>query len=133
MGYAIHIELPNDGKIPLDEWLAAVKQTGHCRSKEESGHSIVNPKTGQTIKIGGSPGDAEIFDPDEEDWIPVLHWKDSTGRASANSRAIGNESGTLVGPIWDVIRTLATTLGAQVRGDECEVYDLETGKPGTVN
>lgn len=133
MGYSIHIELPNEGKIAIDEWLAAVEQADNCRVKEESGHSSINPKTGETIKLGGSPGDAEIFDPDEEEWVPALHWRESTGSANVNGRAIGFEDGTLVGPIWDVIRSLAVVLGAQVRGDEGEVYDLETGKPGKAN
>lgn len=129
MGYSIHIQHTDDEELELEEWLAAVEQTDGCRVKQESGHTIVNPKTGEKITMGGSAGDAEIYDPDEEEWVPALHWYDGSGRVSINSRAIGDESGCLVGPIWDVIRSLAMILGAQVSGDEGEVYNLETGSP----
>jgi sugar (pentulose or hexulose) kinase len=124
MGYSLHIELPNDEELDLEEWLEAVSETDGARPAGAGGHQAVNPATGETIAIAGSEGDVEVYDPDEDAWHPVLHWNDRRGRASMNSRALPIVGGELVGPVGEVVKALAMRLGAQIRGDEGEIYPL---------
>jgi hypothetical protein len=125
MGYSLHIELPNDEELEFDDWLEAVSETDGARVAGSEGHAPpLNPLTGEVIKIAGSAGDVEIYDPDEDAWHPVLHWNDRRGRASMNSRALPIVGGELVGPVGEVVRALAMRLGAQIRGDEGEIYPL---------
>ena len=41
-----------------------------------------------------------------------------------NSRALPIVGGELVGPVGETVKTLAMRLGAQIRGDEGEIYPL---------
>lgn len=107
MGYSIYIQLPNNEELDIDEWIEAAREIEGCRVPD---------------------GNGEIFDQDLEEWVPALNWDDRHGRVSINSRAIGSESGSLVGPVWDVIRSLAMVLGAEVRGEEGESFNLESGE-----
>lgn len=124
MGYSLHIELPNGEELDLEKWLEAVSATDGCRPAGSGALQAANPLTGEVISISGSEGDVEVFDPDEGAWHPVLHWKDRRGRASMNSRALPIVGGELVGPVGDVVKALAMRLGAQIRGDEGEIYPL---------
>ena len=124
MGYSLHIELKNDEELDLEEWLEAVSETEGARPAGTDGHKAVNPTTGETIKIAGSEGDVEIYDPGENAWQPLLHWNDRRGRASMNSRALPIVGGELVGPVGETVKALAMRLGAQIRGDEGEIYPL---------
>ena len=124
MGYSLHIELKNDEELDLEEWLEAVSETEGARPAGTDGHKAVNPATGETIKIAGSEGDVEIYDPGENAWQPLLHWNDRRGRASMNSRALPIVGGELVGPVGETVKALAMRLGAQIRGDEGEIYPL---------
>ena len=41
-----------------------------------------------------------------------------------NSRALPIVGGELVGPVGETVKALAMQLGAQIRGDEGEIYPL---------
>ena len=124
MGHSLHLELPNEEELNLEVWLKAVDETDGARPAGSEAHQARNPKTGEVIRIEGSKGDVEIYDPEEEAWHPVLHWNERAGAASFNSRALPIVGDQLVGPVSEVVKSLATKVGAQIAGDEGEIYPL---------
>ena len=125
MGYSLHIEMPDGETLDLEHWLEAVDATDGCRAAGSSGHPPpLNPLTGEVIAISGTKGDVEIYDPDSDAWHAVLHWSEGKGRASMSSRAVAIVGGDLVGPIGETVKRLAAHLGAQIRGDEGELYPV---------
>jgi len=126
MAYELHIQrLRRDsvtGKtpIPLEEWRAAVEATEGVRLYTLDAHTITNPTTGEVIEIGAREGDAEVYLPDGKEWCALIRW--FQGAASFNARY---EPGH---PVWTAAAALASHLGAVIRGDEGEIYDLRTGK-----
>jgi hypothetical protein len=67
-------------------------------------------------------GDAEVLFPDGE-WHPVFKWFEGSGSFSA-----GFEPGDASHPVWAAAVSLATRLGAVIRGEEGETYQLQTGQ-----
>jgi hypothetical protein len=128
VAYDLHIERPattpdsEPEAISLEEWKAAVSATPGVRLVEAPAHTAINPQTGEVISIGARDGDAEVFFADDREWRFVFRW----GRRSARFAA-RFELGDTLDPIWVAAVALASRLGAVIRGDEGEVYDLKTG------
>jgi hypothetical protein len=128
MAYELHIErlpLNDEGEatpIPLEDWKAALSATEGVRLCPPGANTITNPKTGEVISIPRRDGDAEVYFPDEQTWRPVFRWFE--GAASVNARF---DPGDASHPVWVAAVALATQLGAVIRGDDGEVYDLQTG------
>jgi hypothetical protein len=129
MAYELHIErlpLNDQGKataIPLGDWKAAVLATEGVRLCPPGANTITNPKTGEIISIPRRDGDAEVYFPAERTWQPVFRW--FIGAAHVNDRF---EPGDSSHPVWAAAVGLASQLGAVIRGDDGERYDLQTGE-----
>lgn len=121
MAYDLHIE--REKPISLSEWRAAVSATDGVRLLTAQAHTITNPKTGEVVSIRARDGDAEVFFPADKKWYPVFRWRD--GSAGFTPRF---QPGDKSHPVWAASVSLARHLGATIRGDGGEVYDLETGK-----
>jgi hypothetical protein len=128
MGYDLHIErtrnLPDSDPTPIsiEEWRAAITATEGVRLFAGDFHGVRNPKTGQYVGVRASDGDVEVFFPDEEQWYCVFHWFE--GSANFRGRC---KLGDTSDPVWASAVALASRLGALIRGDEGEIYDLRTG------
>ncbi|MCF6314314.1 MAG: hypothetical protein L3J39_17835 [Verrucomicrobiales bacterium] len=129
MGYSLYIGLPEE-ELDIEEWMEAVAATDGCRDASESSHTAINPKTGESLSLASAEGDVEIYDPEDGQWHGAILWSESRGKASFNSRAITRAiNGDLSDPLWIIVRSLAMQLGAQISGEEGEVYDLDTAQP----
>ena len=129
MAYELHIErlpLNNEGDptpIPLDDWKAALSATEGVRLCAPGAKTITNPNTGEVISIPRRDGDAEVYFPAEQAWHPVFRWFE--GAAHVNAKF---EPGDLSHPASAAAVALASRLGAVIRGDDGESYDLQTGE-----
>ena len=129
MPYCLHIsrltEDPDEDltPIPLEEWRAAVAVTEGVRVFTGKSHIATLPTTGQVIKVSANEGDAEVFFPSDDRWYLVFTWFE--GSASFAARLDPADASNRV---WAVAASLATRLGAVIRGDEGELYDLRTGR-----
>lgn len=133
MAYDLHIERKGDSPesdpkpILLTEWCAAVASTEGVRLFAAQAHTITNPKTGEVISIPAREGDVEVFFSDGGQWHSVFRWRGDS--AVFASRV---DPGDTSQPVWVAAVALATRLGAVIRGDEGETYDLQTGEVGAV-
>lgn len=129
MAYELHIERfpPNteDGRtpIPLADWKSALSAVEGVRLCPLGVNTITNPKTGERISIPRSDGDAEVYFPHERVWHPVFRWFEGVVHVNATF-----EPGDSSHPAWTAAVALASRLNAAIRGDDGEVYDLETGR-----
>ncbi len=129
MAYALHIErlsLEDDRKptpIPLDDWKQALSVVEGVRLYSEKVYAITNPNTGEVISFPHCDGDAEVYFPDEQKWHAVFSW--FNGSASFKAE-IALEM--LPNPVWTAATSLASQLGAVIRGDDGESYNLQSGE-----
>jgi hypothetical protein len=127
MGYDLHIERQGKDRdsdpIPLADWKAALALTEGVRSLAERDVRATNPKTGAVISISTRDGDAEVLWTDEGEWRPAFSWSRGSIKFSGHLTP-----GDRAHPVWAAAVQLATRLGAVIRGDEGERYDLETGE-----
>jgi hypothetical protein len=86
-------------------------------------HTFRVPIANQVLTIGAHEGDAEVFFPDDGQWHPVFRWFE--GSASFVDRL---KAGDTAHPVWAATVSLATRLGAVIRGEEGETYDFQTGQ-----
>jgi hypothetical protein len=128
MAYNLHIErLPESkhGKgiaIPLEEWKAAVAATPGVRLCAPGFQTLTAP-SGATLNIPVQDGDTAVLFPDTQKWQAVFRWHKNT--VSFNARF---EPGDTSHPVWLAAVALAKHLGAAIRGDDGERYDLQTGE-----
>ena len=128
MGYDLHIERVTKDQgaariaIPLADWKAALALTDGVRSLVDREVRTTNPTTGAVISIGIRDGDAEVLWADEDEWRPAFSWSRGSIKFSGHLTP-----GDRAHPVWAAAVRLAARLGAVIRGDEGEVYDLETG------
>jgi hypothetical protein len=122
MAYEIHIARRNSDAqilpIALSEWRIVVQQTQNVRMAEGD-LEIINPKTGEIIRLRNAGGDAEAFFAAKAEWLRVFRWSPS-GRISFRAPSDFDlpTSGTR-----RLAAELAHALGASLIGDEGEVYD----------
>ena len=130
VGYDLHIErratrdVAQREPISLSEWKAALLITPGVRPMEDDRVSATNPMTYEVVTIGVGEGAAEVFLPDEGEWQYVFSWRRGSVIFSGRNVEVGDHSD----PVWAAAVQLATHLGAVIRGDEGEIYDLETGQ-----
>jgi hypothetical protein len=65
-----------------------------------------------------------VYFPDEQTWYSVFRMRPAI---SVISFDVSFEPGDRSNPVWVAATALASRLGASIRGDESETYDLETG------
>ncbi len=118
MAYGVHIERPDGQQIELEEWQQAVATTAGVRLAGEEPLVVEVPSTGSRIISSYRPGDAELFDPALNNWVPAFRLFE--GRVtSAAARDFDDASCNQ----RVIMRALAGLLGAQVVGDEGEIYE----------
>jgi hypothetical protein len=129
MAYYLHIERAGDDPdseprpIPLEEWCAAVVATKRVRLFAAQAHTATNPKTGEIISVRANVGDLEVYFADDNCWHAAIYWHEGSAAIPARRFQPGDTSN----PVWVAAVDLASYLGAVIRGDEGEVYDLQTG------
>ncbi|MCW1885235.1 hypothetical protein OKA04_10890 [Luteolibacter flavescens] len=121
MAYHLHIAKADESEIASDAWQAAVIETEGIRLLAADAQTITNPATGEVIRLRASEGDAEVFFPDQDRWHLVFRWR-------GNSAAFDARLAETDHPVWEAAVALATALGAIIRGDEGEAYDLQSAK-----
>ncbi|MDQ8192680.1 hypothetical protein [Roseibacillus persicicus] len=130
MGYSLRIKRP-ENPISLDEWTRAIEAVDSLRLNDDSGSQLINPKTGEKMVLKSQQGDAEYFDTETGQWHGALMWHKS-GSVSFNSRAV--EEALNGEPdsdkFWQAVTKLAGILGASILGEEGELYDQVTARPG---
>jgi hypothetical protein len=115
VGYALHIERPGQ-IIENAEWVSAIESTEGVRLASGD-HVMVNPDTGEEIRIRGRVGDAEVEMADGE-WERAFGWFE--GRAAFRYTEDLSDPGH---PVRKRAAALAASLGAAIVGDEGEEYD----------
>ena len=122
MAYEIHIERrgANAQRLPiaLSEWRAVVERTDDVRMAEGDFQTI-NPKTGEDIRFRNGGGDAEVFSPDNGEWLRAFCWLPS-GRISFRAP---RDFEAPTSAIRQAAAVLARGLDALVVGDEGEIYN----------
>ncbi len=108
--------------IPLEEWCAAVGEISGVRLFADGAHTFTNPATGEVISLGARKGDAEVLFADSREWHSVFRWRGDSAVFAARF-----DPGDASHPAWAAAVALASRLGAVIRGDEGEIYDLQTG------
>ena len=129
MAYSLTIERP-DNPITLDEWRAAIDSTEGIRLATSDTHTTQSPATGAVIGLKAVEGDAEIFDQEDGQWHWAVTWHARRGTASFNARIVGRATSfnDLSDSIWTCLSTVAKKLTARIRGEEGEVFNLDTAK-----
>jgi hypothetical protein len=126
MSYNLHIEHAEmtEEKEPvpiiLEQWRAAVAATEGVRLFAGKVHILDIP--GHVIRSAANEGDVEVWFPKDRQWHWAFRWEG--GSASFSSR-VG--PGDMSHPVWAAAVSLVSRLGAVIRGDEGETYDLQTG------
>lgn len=129
MAYALHIErlvskaAEGSTPIPLGDWKQALSEIEGVRLCEQKTYTVTIPGTGKALCIPHRDGDAEVYFPDEQKWHAVFSWFNGSASFKAD---IALEH--LPNPICTSATALAACLGALIRGDDGERYDLQTGE-----
>src|SRR5882757_923814 len=129
MAYSLHIERAGDDPdskprpIPLMEWRAAALATKGVRLFAAQAHTATNPQTGEIISVRTNVDDVEVYFADDHRWHAAIYWHEGSAAIPARQLQPGDTSN----PVWVAAVDLASYLGAVIRGDEGEVYDLQTG------
>ncbi len=124
MAYCLHIRRsPKD--LTLEEWLEAVKKVDGVKLAE-NGMKIINPTTRQGITVPAHAGDALVFFEAKgllgcfrkKEWRQCIRFSNNfaTFKATPDLELPNN-------PLRIAAAKLAATLGAQIVGDEGEVYE----------
>jgi hypothetical protein len=122
--HIVHAEMTEEEEpvpIPLKEWRAAVAATEGVRLFADKVHILDIP--GHVLCSPANEGDVEVWSPKDRQWHWGFRWEG--GSATFSSR-VG--PGDMSHPVWAAAVSLASRLGAVIRGDEGETYDLQTGQ-----
>ncbi|WP_223636525.1 hypothetical protein [Rhodobacter sp. TJ_12] len=118
MAYEIHIERDNGRPISLNEWMSAVSSVDFVRLADTATTIVTNTVTGEKISNPATHGTAELFDPTSQTWIGMFRW--FNGRISTRPSP---DFQTFNSQQRSAMRALAALLGAQIVGDEGEIYE----------
>lgn len=118
MAYAIHIKRKNGQPINLDEWVNAVGNDESVRLCDAAALVVTNPATGEQMSSPQAQGTAELFDFDSQARTAIFRWFE--GRISTRA---SRDFDTFNSHQRSVMRALASQLGAQIVGDEGEIYE----------
>lgn len=118
MAYAVHIKHKDGQPIHLEDWRRAVEITDDVRFGDQATAFVTNPATGEQISNPHMQGMAELFDSGGQVWVSMFRWFDGIVSARAS-----RDFDTFDSHQRSVMRALATQLGAQVVGDEGELYE----------
>lgn len=129
MAYELHIErlaVASEVNLPIsfEEWRSAVATVPGVRPFAETFHVFTVPNNGATVRTPAGEGDAEVYFPNEQTWHSVFRMRAGVPVISFNAWF---EPGDKTNPVWVAATALASLLGASIRGDEGEDYDLQTG------
>ena len=129
MAYALHLErlatraAGKPTSIPFDDWKRALSSVEGVRLCVQKDYTITIPGTVEVLSIPHRDGDAEVYFPDEQKWHAAFNWFNGSASFKAD---IALER--LPNPIWTAATSLASRLGAVIRGDDGERYNLQTGE-----
>lgn len=123
MAYGLHIKR-KEKPITLEEWISSVEMISGARI-EESQLSAINPKSGQTITVSGSPGNVAVLYKSggflgigaTETWETTIWFSNGRGSFVATDQVEMPSDPTRL-----VVVRLAQILSAEIVGDEGEVY-----------
>jgi hypothetical protein len=118
MAYEIHIERDNGRPISLNELMNAVGSVEYVGLENTATTIVTNPVTGEKISNPTALGAAELFDPNSQTWIAMFRW--FNGRISTR---ISRDFEAFNSQPRSAMQALAAQLGAQIVGDEGEVYE----------
>lgn len=114
MAYELQIELPGE-EIPMGEWIRAVEEVRDVKI-DSSAIEFTNPMTGEVITLPGSEGNAAVL----IDGIWEKCFRFSRGRGSFSGLP---ELENPAHPVRIAAAAIAQTLGAQITGEEGELYE----------
>ena len=124
MAYCLHIRRsPKD--LTLEEWLEAIERVDGVK-RVESDMKAINPVTSQAITVPANKGDALILFETKgllgclgkKEWRQCIRFSNSLGTFKATPDLELPDN-----PLRIAAAKLAATLGAQIVGDEGEVYE----------
>jgi hypothetical protein len=121
VGYTIKIA--REPAVTLDEWELAVRSKDDVRLQRQP-TSITNPHTGEVISFRLVRGDAEVLLDGE--WSPCFLWREGDPSEGWPSEAVFGAPRDFDEPgsrVRAIARELAKSLGAQLVGQEGEVYE----------
>jgi hypothetical protein len=126
MAYALHIEQQSASEervqIPLEEWKLALAAVDGVRLCNERALTLTS-KEGNVLRNPHRDGDAEVYFPQDGAWYAVFAW-----HKGSVTFELDYSPGESASPVWTTAAALARQLGAIIRGDDGERYDLQTGK-----
>jgi hypothetical protein len=99
----------------LEEWQVAVRSTKGIEL-DKGERVLVNPRTGEELRISGSDGDAQVQLEDGSWWF---HWSDS-GSVSFRPPDDFDDANC---DVWRIAKELSKKLGARLVGDQGEEYE----------
>lgn len=114
MAYSLHIEIPED-EIELDEWLEAVETVDEAKLLSNPTNAS-NNNTNEVISFESNCGDVSVLINSE--WVTCIFF--SNGIATFNAV---DDIESPKNPVHIVASKLAGILGAQIVGDEGEIYE----------
>lgn len=123
MGYSLHIN-PSENFQSESAWRNAVEACQYTRLTANDIIPMINPATGEAMKIRSFPTDVEIYFADEDTWQTSIFWRAGTASISARALTLGDEKDSA----WLAVREICSLLDAQLIGDEGEIYDPQSGK-----
>jgi len=126
MAYEFHIVRTDQSgeqiAIPLTEWKQAIATLQTLRLTTEDSKTTL--PDGQTLSIPHRDGDTQILEENTNQWTHAFRWR-KEGQAIFRLK---NGPGDGADPLWPAAVHLAKKLHCDIRGDEWESYDLETGQ-----
>lgn len=121
VAYSIHIvrhdKAGNPEPIEVREWVVAVSTLDSVRLAS-SDVTASNPVSGENIVIKSDGADAELYDEQQNAWLPVFRWS-KRGSVSFN---VPSDFDEVTSRVRMVAGELARNLSAELVGDEGEFY-----------
>jgi hypothetical protein len=114
--------------ISFEEWKSAVASVEGVRFQMADAFVTYPDRPEETIAVAYREGSVEVYLPQFDLWAPAIIWFD--GRAQFKLPPVVDDTDAMMygaDPIWLAAARLSFMLGAQIRGIDGELYDLESG------